>query len=140
MKSFLLSLSQENPSVEVKNSMTPLAASLVPQSVMQSPLKNYLSAQKAMTPSALKIGLTPRTKSLCAFGESPFGVLDSINKAIGRRPVDFKDTPKVVLAEIGNVLRKYSQDSVSVLDRILEVEEDKDLKEPPVQKACKTFQ
>jgi len=135
MKSFLLSLSQENPSVEVKNSMTPLAASLVPQSVMQSPLKNYLSAQKAMTPSALKIGLTPRTKSLCAFGESPFGVLDSINKAIGRRPVDFKDTPKVVLAEIGNVLRKYSQDSVSVLDRILEVEEDKDLKEPPVQKA-----
>jgi len=119
MKSFLFSLSRNRAQAESRASNTPLIKSLNTPAVMQSPLRDFITNQKGMTPST-KIGLTPQTKALHAFGESPYGVLESINKILGKRPVDFIDSPKVVLSDVGNVLRKYVKHSDAVLDKMFE--------------------
>lgn len=119
MKSFLHSLSKNRALAESKASNTPLIKSLNSPAVMQSPLRNYVTTNKVMTPSQ-KIGLTPQTKALHAFGESSYGVLESINKVLGKRPIDFVDSPKVVLADVGNILKKYVKHSDPLLDKMFE--------------------
>ena len=127
MKSFLLSLSQERSQTEGKPPTTPSIKPLVPQLVLDSPLKEYIPNQIMMhgtptpdvkgTPS-LKFGLTPKTKVLYAFGESPYKVLDTINKVPNKRTIDFEDMPEGSLS--GSGLRKQLKTPTSVLDKILE--------------------
>ena len=119
MKNFILSLSQDK---NKQGSATPLAKPIVPPLVQSSPLKEFLSAhlmlgaasqENKATPSMSKFGLTPRTKALYAFGESPGGVLDSINKVTSKRHIDYDES------QDPGVSKRYAKTPSSIMDKII---------------------
>ncbi len=118
MKNFILSLSQDK---NKQGSVTPLAKPIVPILVQSSPLKEFLSThvmlgaasqENKATPMS-KFGLTPRTKALYAFGESPGGVLDSINKVTGKRHIDYDES------QDPGASKRYAKTPSSIMDKII---------------------
>jgi len=120
MKSFILSFAQSK-TPQPSATATPVLKPLVPPLVQSSPLKDFLSThalfagaasqENRTTPSIAKFGMTPKTKALYAFGESPGCFLDSINKVTSKRHIDYEESQE------GS--RKHVKTPSSIMDKII---------------------
>ena len=122
-KAFLFSLAQGNANQPSTRPATPqIAKPLIPSLVTASPLREFLPAKsinsgmptpdRRNTPLQ-KIGLTPKTKALYAFGESPYMVLDSINKFSNKRALEYNDGDNLP----GSAIRKQVKTPNSTMNK-----------------------
>jgi len=129
MKTYLFALGSQPETLKFRPSTPQIKKPLVPALVMDSPLRESLpmhmappyrsisAHSKAMTPQP-HYGMTPLTRTLYAFGESPSRNLVSFGGLASKRQINFDDGPETNSGE--NSAIKEPKPSNSILGKIFE--------------------
>jgi len=130
MKTFLFALVPQPGQLQLRPGTPQIKKPLVPALIMNSPLRESIPLQyapppyrsisahaKTRTPQP-NYGMTPLTRTLYAFGESPSRNLESIKNLASKRQINFDDGPEGNSTETSFI--KEPKPSNSILGKILE--------------------
>jgi hypothetical protein len=142
MKTYLFALAPQTGQIpaQLRPGTPQIKKPLVPALVMNSPLRESIPLHiaappyrsisahaKTKTPQP-NYGMTPLTRTLYAFGESPSRNLESINNLASKRQINFDDGPESNSAESNPI--KEAKPTSSILGKIFEQKNEDSESEP----------